>query len=869
MSILINNLYFLSAEESAESYETTFYYLVEGQTYDAERLERESYPQGQQVVPFSVDLNRSRILALVLERGYSPNIISNLISNNTTYTVMLYQWDFNEQRLYELTPRPHGYQNILDVNHIDVPDLTAPRGQFDLPSYELEEPNEILFLIRLNFPEDRSLPNGLTDQVFDEILHIHTTQSIDNLYYLVQNNRPEYYYLIGDYYYNAVDLRRRVLTEISMNSLTQFPQFQIHLTGDKPIILLFGDNQRHFFPMVYQRYDLNLTELTPRPPSTYNIIRAVTEIEVPSHDTERLPLYSNLGILTSLRGLLNVPQDPIFLDEIVNIQPTPTALPTIQPSAAALPSTTTLPIPAALPGAPTLQPPTPMSLPGAPTLQPMSLPGAPTIPQLPEVINLGDQYTSEEGFDLQQLYYFQRNRIQNERSTQLSNLYPHLNLVVMGPISNSDNVARTILSALRDNVGRLTQTEHQLFMRLAARYPLTPQQLQVVEHIQREAQRRPLNPVDIDILARFDPQLLGQLLANPIPSPINTPHLTNLDNRDLQELLSLQQQQIAGTLNEYGRQRLQRLTTKFPDLNLVNINSADFERALLRHFVRQRPLRGFNIDEASIYRHLLEAYPEEEIPGSELELLLLRQRNSAIPNLQPPIMIPIQESQDIPRPTTMSYNERTLQHLQREARRRTLTPNETETLRALTTGTQTLSLGLTGVISMESVTELLRQVQNIRNSAQPVSETSTIINVENLERIKAELSRFESETRDQKLLSEIRGALSFINSKLMTLTQTRSFVQSSYEILLSRLYNLPIEIPRQLIINSVFVPFISFQDAYNKIMNNEIIKWIIDPILQSWANDDNIILSLYDKDGVVSLVKVKYNPNTKQISPPT
>ena len=84
----------------------------------------------------------------------------------------------------------------------------------------------------------------------------------------------------------------------------------------------------------------------------------------------------------------------------------------------------------------------------------------------------------------------------------------------------------------------------------------------------------------------------------------------------------------------------------------------------------------------------------------------------------------------------------------------------------------------------------------------------------------------------------------------------------SYEALVSRLYNLPIKIPEYL--NGKRLNFISF----SQISNIQIQRYIIDPLLQPWSDNGNLILTLFDNNGVEYLVKTRYDPVSNKIFPP-
>ena len=103
------------------------------------------------------------------------------------------------------------------------------------------------------------------------------------------------------------------------------------------------------------------------------------------------------------------------------------------------------------------------------------------------------------------------------------------------------------------------------------------------------------------------------------------------------------------------------------------------------------------------------------------------------------------------------------------------------------------------------------------------------------------------------------------------LTYPNTLVSQSYETLIKRLYGILVELPEFLIINDLRVNFISFQDTASKLQNNEIERYIVDPLLQPWAGVPgtlNRILTLFTRNGMTYLVKVQYNQETAQIFPP-
>jgi hypothetical protein len=88
--------------------------------------------------------------------------------------------------------------------------------------------------------------------------------------------------------------------------------------------------------------------------------------------------------------------------------------------------------------------------------------------------------------------------------------------------------------------------------------------------------------------------------------------------------------------------------------------------------------------------------------------------------------------------------------------------------------------------------------------------------------------------------------------------------QLSYETLLKQLYGLPIILPQFLIVNGVKVNFIPF----SQINSIQIDRYLIEPLLQPWAEPPNRILTIFGKNGMTYLVKAKYDAVSNQIFPP-
>ena len=102
----------------------------------------------------------------------------------------------------------------------------------------------------------------------------------------------------------------------------------------------------------------------------------------------------------------------------------------------------------------------------------------------------------------------------------------------------------------------------------------------------------------------------------------------------------------------------------------------------------------------------------------------------------------------------------------------------------------------------------------------------------------------------------------------------------SYETLLKQIYGQPVTVPQFLVVNNIRAPFIPFNEVGQLIRDNEIERYIVEPLLQPWASQPdfmlpadrqaqpNRIVTLFHRDGTTSLVKAKYDRRTNQIYPP-
>ena len=299
--------FFYIEENEDQAPQAFYYYLIDDYVYDGQSMSQTDIKQGTLIQSFTVNINRSQIISLVLKCGSS-------------YIPMLYQWDFNENRLYELTTRPQGYEIIERVDILNVPNLTIPRENRILPQYDLKYPNDAEHLVdnfvALKEPDPR-FPSGITNEEFNLILQIQPTLIIDNLYYNIQDNAVDYYYYISGKYYNATNLS---LSD-NNNNLVRFSLFEVYLENPNPFILLFANDENKIYPMVYQVRDV-LIELTPRPPSSYNKLINVTKIVIPMSTSKGVfsyDLLSGLAFFLEIKRLIGITSNEIF-DHISQIE---------------------------------------------------------------------------------------------------------------------------------------------------------------------------------------------------------------------------------------------------------------------------------------------------------------------------------------------------------------------------------------------------------------------------------------------------------------------------------------------------------------------------------------------------------------------
>lgn len=342
MSANVNNLYFYFDDLHYEY--PQYSYVIGENVFDAvSKSHTFVNKQWTLVQPFTINLNRSEIIALTLKLGHS-------------YTPMLYQWDFNENKLYELIPRPQGYQTIVREDDLSVlgesswynlerpDDITYILDNFvsytdkeDTGDEEEEEEEWIPSGFRYGVTDivvkgevDSRFPNGITNEVFDLILQQRLKLQIDNLYYGVPDGKPKYYYQISDQYYDASDLSP---STINFN-LLRLPIFEVNMNGSSPYILLFLNSQNQGYPMIYQPTK-KVKELTSRPPADYNKLINLTEIQIPMITPGGIfkysSIYSNNVSVSALKKLIGMEGSWIF-DRIVKTPTHYTHLPNTSPT---------------------------------------------------------------------------------------------------------------------------------------------------------------------------------------------------------------------------------------------------------------------------------------------------------------------------------------------------------------------------------------------------------------------------------------------------------------------------------------------------------------------------------------------------------
>jgi hypothetical protein len=98
-----------------------------------------------------------------------------------------------------------------------------------------------------------------------------------------------------------------------------------------------------------------------------------------------------------------------------------------------------------------------------------------------------------------------------------------------------------------------------------------------------------------------------------------------------------------------------------------------------------------------------------------------------------------------------------------------------------------------------------------------------------------------------------------------------TLTKKSHAMYMAQVYGLPIIMPDYLIINGLRVNFISFQEVSSMLSQNQIERYIIEPILQPWSGPPSQqlrILTFFGKNGLTYLAKVRYDQVNNQIFSP-
>jgi len=191
-----------------------------------------------------------------------------------------------------------------------------------------------------------------------------------------------------------------------------------------------------------------------------------------------------------------------------------------------------------------------------------------------------------------------------------------------------------------------------------------------------------------------------------------------------------------------------------------------------------------------------------------------------------------------------------------------------------------------GVVLNERLEQLQAQIREFLRILEQAPSQNTVNNIiRDIDNINQEIReivegyqsndpRFDSEGR----LIERTSNLQVENTQQIIIPPTESnqedeLQKQSYETLLKQLYNLPNAdaLPEFLIINGLRISFISFEEITQMLNQNQIERFVIEPLLQPWAGNlgtTNRILTIFSKNGMTYLVKANYNPVNNSINQP-
>ena len=124
---------------------------------------------------------------------------------------------------------------------------------------------------------------------------------------------------------------------------------------------------------------------------------------------------------------------------------------------------------------------------------------------------------------------------------------------------------------------------------------------------------------------------------------------------------------------------------------------------------------------------------------------------------------------------------------------------------------------------------------------------------------------------ERSSFSPMSSEPSRINASPKSSFSDDTLVQKSYETLMQQLYGISVNLPASLTVNGLVTEFIDINRAGQLLQNNQIERFVLDPLLQPWAGHHSLpnrIITLFGKNGVNYLVKAQYNSTNGQIHGP-
>lgn len=170
--------------------------------------------------------------------------------------------------------------------------------------------------------------------------------------------------------------------------------------------------------------------------------------------------------------------------------------------------------------------------------------------------------------------------------------------------------------------------------------------------------------------------------------------------------------------------------------------------------------------------------------------------------------------------------------------------------------------------------EALVELTSIVNLPEPIQRLRQLSIEENEARAALESSRNEYMSTLTSMSEKISQVLQLQREQQQARQEQMDQFQQDMLMARAEAYNRggpPFEFPDHLIINGLRVDFVPFQQIANKLSQNQIERYIIEPSLQSLAGrpgTPNRIFTMFGRNGMTYLVKAMYNPQTNQIFPP-